>query len=83
MMEGLCLLPNVDLHGGAHRGASFINRTVPYSLKGEPTLAFENRWQHNLRHHLMSEDAEGQAFQVGFSTAILSLEENCGSDYNR
>jgi len=52
-------------------------------LEGEPTLAFENRWQHNLRHGLMSEDAEGQAFQAGFSTAILSLEGNCGSDYNR
>jgi len=43
----------------------------------------ENRWQHELRPGLMSKDAEGQALQVGFSTTILSLEENRGSDYNR
>jgi len=52
-------------------------------LKGERTPAFENRWQHDLRPRLMSKDAEGKAFEVGFSATILSWDGNCGSDYDQ
>ena len=76
-MEGLCPLPKVDPHVGVQRGAKF------HQENGEPTLAPENRWQHDLRPGLKSKDAEVHGFQVGFSTAFLSLDGNCGSDYNR
>jgi hypothetical protein len=52
-------------------------------LVGEPTPAFEDRWQHDLSSGLLSKDTEGQAFPVGFSITILSLAGNCGSDYDR
>jgi len=76
-------LPNLDPHVGAQRGAKFHQENGAIFLEGKPTPAFENRWQHDLHPGLLLEDAEGQAFQVGLSTTILSLEANCGSDYDR